>query len=120
VTNFGDDTVSAIDTSTNTVTAGVPVGDGPVGVSVTPDGRFVYVANYSSNDVSVIRTSTNTVIATVPVGGDPLAFGIFIQGMLPPPPPSNVPTLSEWGLISMAGILGIVGFMVMRRRKVSV
>ncbi len=36
-----------------------------------------------------------------------------------PPPPTNVPTLSEWGLIAMAGILGIVGFMVIRRRKVS-
>jgi len=33
------------------------------------------------------------------------------------PPPRNVPTLSEWGLIAMAGILGIVGFMVIRRRK---
>jgi len=31
----------------------------------------------------------------------------------------NVPTLSEWGLIAMAGILGIVGFMVIRRRKVT-
>ncbi len=31
-----------------------------------------------------------------------------------------IPTLSEWGLITMAGILGIVGFiMVMRRRKVT-
>jgi len=30
---------------------------------------------------------------------------------------SPVPTLSEWGLIAMAGILGIVGFLVMRRRK---
>jgi len=29
----------------------------------------------------------------------------------------QVPTLSEWGLIAMAGILGIVGFMVIRRRK---
>jgi len=29
-----------------------------------------------------------------------------------------IPTLSEWGLIAMAGILGIVGFMVIRRRKV--
>ena len=28
-----------------------------------------------------------------------------------------IPTLSEWGLIAMAGLLGIVGFMVMRRRK---
>ncbi len=31
----------------------------------------------------------------------------------------NVPTLSQWGLIAMAGILGIVGFMVIRRRKVT-
>ena len=30
---------------------------------------------------------------------------------------SNVPTLSEWGMVAMAGILGIVGFMVIRRRK---
>ena len=35
------------------------------------------------------------------------------------PPPEPIPTLSEWGLIAMAGILGIVGFMVMRRRKVT-
>jgi IPTL-CTERM motif/WD40-like Beta Propeller Repeat len=29
-----------------------------------------------------------------------------------------IPTLSVWGLIAMASILGIVGFMVMKRRKV--
>ncbi len=34
-------------------------------------------------------------------------------------PPRNVPTLSEWGLIAMAGILGIVGFIVLRRRRVA-
>lgn len=31
--------------------------------------------------------------------------------------PSSVPALSEWGLIAMAGVLGIIGFMVVRRRK---
>jgi exosortase sorting signal-containing protein len=30
-----------------------------------------------------------------------------------------IPSLSEWGLIAMAGILGIVGFIVMRRRNVT-
>lgn len=30
---------------------------------------------------------------------------------------SSIPTLSEWGLIAMAGILGIVGFIAMSRRK---
>jgi len=34
-----------------------------------------------------------------------------------PPIMTNIPTLNEWGLIAMAGVLGIVGFMVMRRRK---
>jgi len=32
---------------------------------------------------------------------------------------NNVPTLSEWGLIAMAGLLGLVGFMVLKRRKVT-
>lgn len=30
---------------------------------------------------------------------------------------TDVPTISEWGLIAMAGILGIVGFMVIRRKQ---
>jgi len=40
-------------------------------------------------------------------------FRLIEGGNLP------IPTLSEWGLIAMAGVLGIVGFLVMRRRKVS-
>jgi hypothetical protein len=35
------------------------------------------------------------------------------------PPVANVPTLTEWGLIAMSGLMGIVGFIVMRRRKVT-
>ena len=30
---------------------------------------------------------------------------------------TNVPTLSEWGLVAMAGILGILGFIMVIRRK---
>jgi len=29
----------------------------------------------------------------------------------------NVPTLSEWSLIAMAGFLGLVGFMIVRRKN---
>ncbi len=55
------------------------MGASPVGVAVTPDGAFVYVANFGSNNtVSVIATASNTVIATVPVGDGPSAFGQFI------------------------------------------
>jgi len=34
-----------------------------------------------------------------------------------PSGPVLVPTLSQWALMAMAGILGIVGFMAIRRRK---
>ncbi len=36
-----------------------------------------------------------------------------------PPPSASIPTMGGWGLIAMAGVLGIVGFMVIRRRKVT-
>ncbi|MGE0368912.1 MAG: IPTL-CTERM sorting domain-containing protein [Candidatus Dadabacteria bacterium] len=32
---------------------------------------------------------------------------------------SSIPTLSEWGLIAMAGFMGIAGLLVMRRRKLT-
>jgi YVTN family beta-propeller protein len=115
VTNGVSGTVSVIDTSSNTVIDTVTVGTLPQGIDVSHDGKFAYVANQSSGTVSVIDTSTNTVVGTpIAVGNTPIALGKFIQ---PPPPPINTPTLSEWGLITMAGLLGIVGFMVIRRRK---
>lgn len=43
--------------------------------------------------------------------GEPVPFD-------PEDPTRSIPTLNEWGLIAMAAILGIIGFMVIRRRKV--
>jgi YVTN family beta-propeller protein len=71
ITNQSSNTVSVIDTVTNTVSATIPVGLTPFGVAVSPDGSKVYVANISSNTVSVIATATNTVSATIPVGLPP-------------------------------------------------
>jgi YVTN family beta-propeller protein len=73
VTNSGNyndpgNTVSVIDTVTNTVTATVHVGITPLGVAITPDGKKVYVTNAESDNVSVIDTATNKVIATVNSG----------------------------------------------------
>jgi len=79
VTNTQCDTVAVIDTVTNTVVATIPVGDGPFGVAITPDGMRAYVANLGST-VSVINTVTNTVIATVPVGGSGRGVAITPDG----------------------------------------
>ena len=64
VTNRFDNTVSVIDTATNTVVATLPVGGTPAAVDVTPDGAFAYIANANDGTVSVINTATNTVVAS--------------------------------------------------------
>ena len=54
-----------------------------------------------------------TVLVPDGVGGlsNPQDLVFFPSG------PVLVPTLSQWALMAMAGILGIVGFMAIRRRK---
>ncbi|MFI5715719.1 serine/threonine-protein kinase [Nocardia sp. NPDC051750] len=71
IANFGDNTVSAIDITTDTVTATVPVGLSPHGVAVDPGNRTAYVVNYGDDTVSVIDIATNAVSAVVPVGDSP-------------------------------------------------
>src|SRR5215510_11005889 len=80
VTNASDNTVSVIDTATNSVIATIPVGLGPSAVAVTPNGRFAYVVNQLGHNVSVISAASNTVVATVPVGLAPSGLAITPNG----------------------------------------
>jgi YVTN family beta-propeller protein len=94
VTDTFSNTVSVIDTTTNTVVAIVPVGSDPFGVAITPNGAFAYVADDGSNAVSVINTASNTVVATVPVGSGPSGVAITPNEArvysMPPQPPANL------------------------------
>lgn len=65
IANAGGNSVSVIDTLTNTVIKTIPVGVFPAGVAVSPDSRRVYVANFDSGTISVIDTASNTVAATI-------------------------------------------------------
>jgi YVTN family beta-propeller protein len=80
VTNVRDNTVSVIDTASNTVTATIPVGDVPDGVAFTPDGSRAYVTNFDGNTVSVIDTARKKVVDTIPVGDSPGAIAITPDG----------------------------------------
>jgi YVTN family beta-propeller protein len=80
VTNLSSDSVSVIDTATNSVIDTIVVGDEPIGVTLSPDGSKAYVSNDKSNNISVIDTSTNTVVATVPVGDRPRGVAITPNG----------------------------------------
>ena len=68
-------TVSVINTATNTLSATITVGANPYGVAINPAGTFAYVANYGDNTVSVIDTTTNTVV------GSPIAVGTHPYGI---------------------------------------
>jgi gliding motility-associated-like protein len=77
IPNYNDNTVSVVNTITNSVVATSPVGSAPLSVSVTPDGSKVYIGNVLSQDVSVINTATNSVIATIPIGAS--ASGVRVN-----------------------------------------
>ena len=81
ITNEGDNTVSVINVTTNTVVATITVGVEPLGVSVSSDGTKVYTTNYSHpNTVEVISTTTNTVSASITVGSNPAGLCVSPDG----------------------------------------
>ncbi len=80
VVNTCSDTVSVIDTTTNSLIATIPVGVAPEGVAITPDGARAYVTTAGISVVTVISTATNTVIATIPVGMLPVGIAITPDG----------------------------------------
>ena len=63
VTISESNTVSVIDTATNTVVATIPMGAPANMVAVTPDGKHAYVSTDASL-VAVIDTATNTVVGS--------------------------------------------------------
>lgn len=80
IANNGSNTVSVIDTRTNTVSATIPVGAEPYGVAVNPVTTRAYVANGAGNTVSVIDTASNLVIAAIDVGAAPRTLALNPAG----------------------------------------
>jgi YVTN family beta-propeller protein len=72
VCNFGSDTVSVIDTNTNTVGKPIPVGNGPSGIAFDPIHDRMYVTN--GDGVSVIDVFRYIVVGTIPIPGGGIAF----------------------------------------------
>ena len=85
VANYGSNSVSVIDTTTNTVTDHHPCRWGPFGVGVDPVTHHAYVANFNADTVSVIDTTTDTVTTTIGVGSTRPGWG----STRPPTPPTS-------------------------------
>ncbi|MEV6342388.1 YncE family protein [Actinoplanes sp. NPDC051851] len=51
----------------------IPVGDGPISVALSSDGRFAYTANQTAGTVSVVDTKKDAVVATYTAGAGALS-----------------------------------------------
>ncbi|MCH9630113.1 MAG: hypothetical protein S4CHLAM37_01060 [Chlamydiia bacterium] len=69
ITNNGDNSVSVIDTDTNTLITTITQAEGlfnsPSRLAITPNGSTLYVKNSNDDSVSVINTSTNKLIKVI-------------------------------------------------------
>lgn len=75
----GPNTISVIDTTTNTVSATIAVSVAANSIAFTPDGKYAYVPS-TSNALSVIDTATNTISSTITVGALPSLIAITPDG----------------------------------------
>ncbi len=81
VTNAYDNTVSVIDTATQTIVATLPTGSYPQGIALNVTGTQAYVANSGSSNVTVLNLLNGTVIATIPiVSGYPVGVAVTADG----------------------------------------
>ncbi len=62
------------------VASAIEVGDGPIGLAVTPDGRTLYVSNEQENTVDVIDLFSQQIAWTIPVSAGPTGLAISPDG----------------------------------------
>ena len=76
---FGDQVVAVLDTATRKVMKTIPV-SAPDGLSITPDGKKVYVSSTDSGSVKVIATADDTIVTSIDVGAKPAGIAITPDG----------------------------------------
>ncbi|MBV9495409.1 MAG: YncE family protein [Acidobacteria bacterium] len=70
-TDISSDTVSSVDLSSAPVKfplKHIPVGKGPEGIAISPDGKEVWAAQRGDGNIAVIDTATDKVARTIPAG----------------------------------------------------
>ena len=72
--------VSIYDVSGKGIVESIEVGEGPIGIAVTPDGNTLYVSNELESTVDVIDTRSHAIIWTIPVSAGPTGLAISPDG----------------------------------------
>lgn len=77
---IGDSSVWAIDTQSLQQVATIAAGGLPESLTVSKDGKYLYVANLSGDNISAVDTATNEVIRSIPVGDGPTDIAVTHDG----------------------------------------
>ncbi len=76
VLSYGNDTMTVIDETTDSVSKTVSLGTHPQALAIDEQSDQIYVANQRTASVTVIDGKTNLPVVKVDVGTIPYAFGI--------------------------------------------
>jgi YVTN family beta-propeller protein len=74
------DQLSIIDTGNQRELARVPVGEEPIQVLLSPDGRRLYIASLGAGQLYVVSTATFQVIQRIAVAAEPLDLALSPDG----------------------------------------
>lgn len=91
----------------------LPIGDTVMVAEQTPDGWGLRDINCRTNGGTTVSTEGMAADILCDEGGGQ-AFCTFTNSAK-----EAIPTLSQWSIIALIVVLGIVGFMVLRRKKVN-
>ena len=82
VTNFGESSISVVNTATWTVGTTIQVPANPHGIALAPDGRFVYAACVNGGAVAIVDTQTQLLAGQValPAGAHPYSVALSSDG----------------------------------------
>lgn len=76
----GGGSISVIDALANSQVGEVYVGGQSMGIAISPDSRYLYVANTYNNRVDVVDTQSNAIIISIPVNGGPWSVAVSPNG----------------------------------------
>jgi len=96
---------------------GMPDDSIDLGLAYDELNRVLFGIAGNSGELYTLNVNTGMASLVGPIGVDVVIDGLAWLDDCPLVRP--IPTLSEWGLIAMAGVLGIIGLLAIRRRKVT-
>jgi Tol biopolymer transport system component len=114
-----DGSLFALNSEAN-INGGNPEGNNEIYIFERSTGIITQVTDQvtgESFDAEINADGTHIAFSSDAFGNPVDNFEIFLARCFDPMTARNIPTLSQWGLIAMAGVLGIIGIMAVRRRK---